>query len=55
VVSYDRDTYLKKLEQMSQEQLEDELLELMKNPATKEVVHKYLKRQALIIANDTDE
>ena len=44
-VSYDREAYLQKLQGLSQEELEDELLELMKHPATAKAVRKYLKQQ----------
>jgi len=44
-VSYDREAYLQKLQGLSQEELEDELLELMKHPATAEAVRKYLEQQ----------
>ena len=44
-----------KLQGMNQQELEDELIELMKNPATREVVRKYMERQGISIDNEPDD
>ena len=55
MADYDRDAYMAKLQGMNQQELEDELIELMKNPATREVVRKYMERQGISIDGDTEE